>query len=193
MKIAPLTDKGSTTRTKILAQARKMLIKRGYGKLIMREVAASCEMKLGNLQYYFPSHDALIRAIIEAETQQDLLATTQVLQENKNPKNRLSGIVRELLQRWRGASGIIFSTLNLLALHDKDYQKLYQDSYAKYYILLDAVIKEVSPGQTRQEYAIRSRLLCALIDGAPYQINLKGRAAFFSRIEDHAYDIAMGA
>ena len=192
MSTAPLTQKGSATREKILKQSRKMLIERGYGKLIMREVSDACGMKLGNLQYYFPSHDALVRAIIEAETQQDLAIASRVLQQHEDPEKRLRGVVNELLTRWRGDSGIVFSTLYLLVPHDKSYRTIYSDTYARYYELVEGVIEQLAPDQTKQEYATRARLLCALIDGVAYQTDIGRKADFLSRIEDQAYGIAIG-
>jgi len=192
MSSSPLSSKGSATREKVLSQARKMLIERGYGKLVMREVAESCGMKLGNLQYYFPSHDVLVKAIIEAETQQDLVVASHVLQEYADPEKILRGVVKELLMRWRGDSGIVFSTMYLLVLHDKTYRTIYNDTYARYYNLLEGVIERVSPKQTTEEYALRARLLCALIDGVAYQTNVGRKADFQSRVEDQAYQIAIG-
>jgi len=192
MSTTPRTQKGSATREKILRQSRKILIERGYGKLVMREVAEFCGMKLGNLQYYFPSHDALVRAIIEAETQQDLAVASRVLQKHEDPEKRLRGVVNELLTRWRGDSGIVFSTMYLLVLHDKAYRAIYNDTYARYYKLVEGVIEQVSPEQTTQERATRARLLCALIDGVAYQTDVGRRADFLARVEDQAYKIALG-
>ena len=72
MARAASTDKGSTTRAGILAEARRRLVADGYERLGMREVAEGCGIKLGNLQYYFPTVETLLLAVIEAEAAGDL-------------------------------------------------------------------------------------------------------------------------
>ena len=50
----------------------------------------------------------------------------------------------------------------------------------------------MSPGHSKREYATRARLLCALIDGVPYQTNIGPKKKFLSRVQAHAYEIAVG-
>ena len=188
-----LSDKGSATRVRVLAQARELLVRKGYGNLVMREVAEVCGMKLGNLQYYFPTHDALVMAIIEAETALDVEAVENVLQKHQEPEKRLRAVVNELVTRWRGESGVVFSTLNLLVLHNKVYHAIYHEIRSVYYGFLEEVIAATSPGQTKQEYATRARLLCALIDGVPFQTNIGRKADYLARVQELAYAIAIGA
>lgn len=169
-----------------------MLVEKGYGNLVMREVAAACGMQLGNLQYYFPSHDALVIAIIEAEAQLDVEAVSTLLQKHQDPQKRLRAVVNELVTRWRGDSGVVFSTLNLLVLHNKAYRATYNDTRAIYYGFLEDIIAEISPGQTQGEYATRARLLCALIDGVPYQTSIGRKKDFLSRVQELTRIIATG-
>ena len=66
------TAKGSSTRARILAEARRALIVEGLDGLVMREVAAACGIKLGNLQYYFPTREVLLTEVIRSEARLDV-------------------------------------------------------------------------------------------------------------------------
>ena len=192
MTTTSLTGKGSATRDRIIEQARQILVEKGYRNLVMRDVAETCSMKLGNLQYYFPNHDALVLAVIEAEKHQDLAMASKILQSRDDPEQVLRSVVKHLIRRWRGESGIVFSTLYLLVLHNEDCRAIYKEIYANYYRLLEEVIERVSPGHVATEYAARARVLCALLDGVPYQTQVRRRSDFLSRIEAQAMSIARG-
>ena len=62
---SPATDKGQNTALAILLAAEKLLIDEGYHNFSLRKVAATADLTLGNLQYYFPSKDALIKAMLD--------------------------------------------------------------------------------------------------------------------------------
>ncbi len=190
--VAPVTKKGTSTRTKILTQARLSLVEKGYAGMVLRDVAQSCKMKLGNLQYYFPSRDALLTAIIEEEAINDLEVVSAILKTDQSPEMKLRKVVSELVRRWRGDSAIIFSTLNLLVLHDENYRAIYDRTRLAYYDVLEEIIADNSSGETTSEYRIRARLLCSLIDGVPYQISIGRKSAFMSRVQDIAVQIATG-
>ena len=58
--------RGEASRARILEKARSLLVEKGYDALVLRQLATSLEMRLGNLQYYFPNRQALMAALIEA-------------------------------------------------------------------------------------------------------------------------------
>ena len=106
------TRKGKTTRNRILARARTALIRNGLDAFSMRAVAYDLQIKLGNLQYYFPTRDELLREIIQLEAARDL-RDMQTLQRanssNKPDREALLILVHARVGRWRGDSGVIFS------------------------------------------------------------------------------------
>ncbi len=50
-------------KEQILLTALELIATRGYGKLTMRELARASGLKLGALQYHFPTWEALLRAL----------------------------------------------------------------------------------------------------------------------------------
>jgi AcrR family transcriptional regulator len=51
-------------KRQIIRAFRTVLINEGYAAASMRRVADECDMKLGNLQYYYPTRDDLVDAFI---------------------------------------------------------------------------------------------------------------------------------
>lgn len=51
-------------RQQLLAEARRQIIERGYGKTTIRSVAAGCSVAVGTVYNYFPSKDMLIASFV---------------------------------------------------------------------------------------------------------------------------------
>ena len=187
-----LTTKGLSTRNRILQAARKQLVEGGYESFVMRELAGSLGIKLGNLQYYFKTREQLILQVIETEAAKDVLTIEQHKQEGKPANEAFRLIVQDLVTRWRGNSGVIFSTLGTLALHNKSFQQLYQSIYTKFYSALEGSLQEMNPGLSDDEIAIRVRLITALIDGSPMQIQVGSVQQYLERLQEQAELIAFG-
>ena len=145
MAATELTPKGAATRQAIMDVARTILLKEGYQRLAMREVAHRCGIKLGNLQYYFATRDALLTAVIQREADKDIATIQAALREDKSLALRAT--VSELVSRWRGESGIVFTTLNLLMQHDPDYRALYQRIYKNFHAAIEEAISETRDRQ----------------------------------------------
>ena len=83
---------------KILSEARSILIEEGYAGLTIRKVARNLDISLGNLTYYFPSKEELLRALIA-----DLLSEyhDEFLKEQKqfpdDPHGRMLAYIEYLI------------------------------------------------------------------------------------------------
>ncbi len=190
MNAEPTTRKGISTRARVLETARALLVEHGYEGLVMRDVAARCGMKLGNLQYYFATREALLTTIIELEADKDI-ATIETSMQEADDVAALRATVTELLARWRGDSGVIFATLNLLMQHNDVYRNLYQRIYRNFYAAIEAAIRCALPELDARECALRARLLSALVDGAAMQTGTSRKSEFRSRLVDEACRIAL--
>lgn len=62
---APRSRKGQETRTAILATALDLMGREGYASLTLGRVAKEANIRKGNLQYYFPTKQAFVRAVID--------------------------------------------------------------------------------------------------------------------------------
>ncbi|MEM7691138.1 MAG: helix-turn-helix domain-containing protein [Pseudomonadota bacterium] len=189
-QISTATAKGPTTRDRILNAARKSLIERGIDRFALREIADSLEIKLGNLQYYFKTRDALVIQVLEKEAERDRTLIKSHQQKIKDPGDAFRAIVQDLISRWRGDSGVLFATLSTMANHNKAYRKLYRSIYADFYLELEKPLRVMNPGLSKSEIALRARLITALIDGAPMQSQIANQVVFLQRIQEQAESIA---
>lgn len=190
-QIRASTPKGSSTRDRIIAAARKKLIIDGIDQFALRELADSLEIKLSNLQYYFKTREALVLYVLEEEAERDRIIMKELQTRSENASETFRAIVRELTMRWRGESGVLFSTLGTLAIHNKEYKKLYRSIYADFYRALEEPLKNLNPSLSDAELQIRVRLVTALIDGAPMQPLIPNMQVFLERIQAEAELIAL--
>jgi AcrR family transcriptional regulator len=187
----PVTNKGSSTRDRIVKEARKQLVERGYEAFVMRELADSLGMKLGNLQYYFKTREALILHVIEQEAAKDVLTIQSLRQNGDSADDAFRAIVRNLVTRWRDSGGVLFSTLSTLAMHNKSYKQLYRTIYRDFYLALEGPLREMKPNISDDEIALRVRLITALIDGSPMQTQVGSVQNFLDSVQIQAEVIAL--
>lgn len=55
---------GQKSASRILAAARELLVRSGSARFSMREIAAQAGLHLANVQYYYPTRDDLVRALL---------------------------------------------------------------------------------------------------------------------------------
>lgn len=191
MTQAVRTSKGLETRGRILDVARTLLVSGGYDAVVLREVAKQAGIKLGNLQYYFSTRDALLLALIERESTTDIEEIGSAFEGHGDPQEALRQTVHRLLTRWTGDSGRVFATLNYLSTQKSTFRELHRDIYARFYARLEAAIKQADPGHPKQVYGNRARLLAALIDGAPIQAIAGVKRSFQTLVANQAVKIAL--
>jgi AcrR family transcriptional regulator len=187
----PVTSKGSSTRARIVKEARKQLVERGYEAFVMRELADNLGIKLGNLQYYFKTREALILHVIEQEAAKDILIIQSLRQNGDSAADVFRSIVRNLVTRWRSSGGVLFSTLATLAMHNKSYKQLYRTTYENFYFALAVPLREMKPSLSDDEIALRVRLVTALIDGSPMQTQVGSMKHYLDRVQVQAEAIAL--
>ena len=184
-----LTSKGTNTRDRILETARQRLIAGGYDELVLREVAEQLEIKLGNLQYYFKTKEVLTLEVLEEEAKKDL----DVIQRSQDtdPTQRFRNIVSDLVARWRGDSGVLFSILGTLALHNPSFKKLHQQIYQSFYKALSEPVRELNADIDEEQLTTKVRLITALIDGSPMQIRVGNLQNYLQKVQSTAESIAL--
>ncbi|MEM9684279.1 MAG: TetR family transcriptional regulator C-terminal domain-containing protein, partial [Pseudomonadota bacterium] len=101
--------------------------------------------------------------------------------------------VSDLVNCWRGRSGVLFALLTALAGHNPVFRGPYRQIYRQFYAALEGVLKRLSPHLSAAEIRLRARLITALIDGSSMQIQVGDRAAYLQRVQDEAVRIAIHA
>ena len=72
----------SDRKEQILQLAIGIIAEEGYGKLTMRALAKASGMKLGALQYHFPTREALLRALTEYIAEEYRASLASLEEEN---------------------------------------------------------------------------------------------------------------
>lgn len=189
VSLAP-TPKGNSTCDRIVAAARKKLVENGVDGFSLRELATSLDLKLSNVQYYFRTREALLLHVFEREASADV-AVIEAKRSSGSEREAFRAIVRELVIRWRGDSGILMSTLGTMSLHHQEFRGLYRSIYDAFYNALEASVRSMNHKLDEEEVRLRVRLVTALVDGSPMQIRVGELQTFLDRVQDQAEQIAL--
>ncbi len=151
----------------IVAVAAGVLEREGLDRFVMRGIADRADMKLGNLQYYFPTRDDLLEAVVRHEFSQDLAAIDSSATEA--PDRRLARIVRTLTARWSLRNGSVYLPIAVLALHDARLRQALSEIYATFHEMMSDAVREIDPSATPDIARRRAFLMTSLLDGASLQ------------------------
>ena len=189
VSLAP-TPKGNSTCDRIVAAARQKLVENGVDGFSLRELSTSLDLKLSNVQYYFTTREALLLHVFEREAAADV-AVIEAKRSSGSEREAFRAIVRELVIRWRGDSGILMSTLGTISLHHKEFRGLYRSVYEVFYRALEASVRGMNNELDDDEVRLRVRLVTALVDGSPMQTRVGDLQIFLDRVQDQAEQIAL--
>lgn len=169
-----LTKKGKEATLQILEASRMVLIEKGYNNLTLREVASAAGMRLGNLQYYYPTREDLMKDLLRIifstyDQRYDVIAVAQ----SENPKSRLEEMIRFLMRNIRERSiNRLFFELWAVSRHDKFAAELLAELYSKYCQRFEDIIAEISPQMPLAIRKKRAVLIAFLIEGVMIHLNI---------------------
>lgn len=159
--------KGKDGYERILRAALSLLVDEGYRAVTMRRVAAACDMKLGNLTYYFPTKEDLVRDLLEAiiasyEVEFDAI----VHEEGTSPIYRLEELCVLLLEDiGTRKTTQIFPELWALSNHDPFVFDRVQELYARARAPINAIIAEINPALSEEQRAVVTLFISAAMEG----------------------------
>ena len=136
------SGKGQLTALSIVLAAEKLLLERGYHNFSLRRVARAAGVTLGNLQYYFPSKDLLIKVMLDNIIQRYLDRFEQIrAQAGKDPEAQFKAIVSLIIKDLNSKrTTVFFPELWALSNHDEQVIKLMDSMYEKYRAILIEVM-----------------------------------------------------
>jgi AcrR family transcriptional regulator len=153
----------------ILAAARNVLIEKYYKHFTLRNVAAAAGIYLANLQYYFPSRDALLHALLDYIVQHyNDVAAECVANLPDLPYPRFVAMVDSLIADIRDprTRRLFIQLWALLESCDKTGDATLLNSFsAPYLTRLAGCIAELNPGLSPGERRQRAAMIGAMIDG----------------------------
>lgn len=82
-------DNIQSKRDLILSTARDILIKQGYTKTTLDDIASALGMKKSSLYYYYQNKDALLEDVIKNEKEKYIFLITEALSKDDNIVNKI--------------------------------------------------------------------------------------------------------
>ncbi|MER6914770.1 TetR family transcriptional regulator [Streptomyces sp. NPDC000594] len=156
------TAKGAARRTALLDAAESVLLTGGHTALSLRAVADSAGVRLGHLQYYFPSRDSLVAEVLARILQRSLDRFTEAA-----PAGGPGDLVTLVLDQHTDAELVrVFTELWALAARDESVATAVRGFYDRYAELLTERIRGHAPTLSADEQRARAETFIALVEGA---------------------------
>lgn len=158
-------NKGERRIETILKTAEKLLIDGGYNNFSMRKVAIKSGISLGNLQYYFPSKNKLLEALLD-HVIDNYLDIFLLFRKQYSPKEQLIKILTTVLLDIKAEfTTMFFPELWSMANHDVHVSKVMDDMYGKYREIVTNVIIDINPNLTNCQAKRLSIFITASLEG----------------------------
>lgn len=181
------TGKGAQRRAALLDTAEELLVTAGSAELSMRAVAAAAGVRLGHLQYYFPSRADLVAAVLErvlTRTEQRLAPLLAPAPDGGGGDDGPGGgsggegagpdpavadarLVRALLADQDDPRLVrLFAEVWALAAGEESVAAAVRAFYRDYRDRVAAFVAARSPGLTPEECRARAQVFLMLVEGA---------------------------
>lgn len=151
----------------ILETAKHVLATRGHGELTLREVARRAGMSLGNLHYYYPTRDLLLRDLLRFIFEHYNAWLGQIsADKSRLPRQRLTATVGYLIEDIKSPlTNFIFFEIWSPAQRDTCAAQLLDRMYAGYCRNFEELIAAISPKMPANKRAQRAALIAFQIEG----------------------------
>ena len=158
---------GTETIEQILRAALRVLVEEGSRAFTLRRIAAECGMKVGNLSYYFPRKQNLVKELLEAILNGYAdLATDMLEGTSHRPEERLRRIIAFTLDDIRSKRTTnLFPELWALANHDASVNALVQDFYARAQHGIATTVLAVNPALSEEDARTLALFISATMEG----------------------------
>lgn len=159
--------RGREGHAQILRAALTLLVEEGYRAMSMRRVAAACDMKLGNLTYYFPTRESLVRELLDAViTSYEIEFDAIMHEEGVSAEYRLVELCVLILEDiGTKKTTRFFPELWALSNFDPFVQERLQDLYARARAPFVPIIAEINPALTAEQCEIAALFISASMEG----------------------------
>jgi len=138
-------QKGKDKRQHILEAAAELLIDSGYHNFSMRKVADAAGIRVGNLQYYFPSKEKLVKAMLDNALSRYLDDFFEIRQHGTPEEQFLTVIKHVVFDLNSKRATVFFPEVWSLSNHEKGVTKSMDEMYENYRRVLAGIIGEVNP------------------------------------------------
>lgn len=173
---------GLRTRNAIVRVARKLLLESGSLEFTLREVALRAEISISNLQYYFPTRLAVLRAVVEPVIEALLADLKRAVDSGASPQETLHALVERGLSDAKNAdrSALWWHFVSLAAI-DPECSRLLDEWYETVTRQIAQIIRAAYPEYAMADCLHLAMLLMAMADGLSFQLGAGRRKRDYTR------------
>lgn len=145
--------RGKAGHEQILRAAIDILIEEGFTGLTMRRIATRCGLKPGNLSYYFPTKEDLVRALLDAiissyEVEFEIILSDAGATAEERLERLCNLVLEDILTK---KTTRIFPELWALSNHDPFISDRMHELYVRARAPLTVMIGELNPALSEQD------------------------------------------
>ncbi|CAG2151324.1 TetR/AcrR family transcriptional regulator [Cupriavidus numazuensis] len=187
-----LRAQGLRTRNAIVRVARKLLLEGGSLEFSLRAVATGAGISISNLQYYFPTRQAVLRAIMAPIIDAYLEDLRRALDSKLKPREALDALLDKALVDARNAKdSALWWHFVSLASTDPECARMFDDWYETLTRGIAELARAVNPELKTAESLHIASLLIAMADGLAMQLGSGRRKRDNPRGLDSAFRAAV--
>ncbi|MEU2799600.1 MULTISPECIES: TetR/AcrR family transcriptional regulator [unclassified Streptomyces] len=159
------TPKGKQRREALLDAAEHILASSGGSELTLRAVADAASVRLGHLQYYFPSRSALLTALLSRilDTSLERVARLAAPPDGDGITALLDGVLADHDDQ---ALVRLFTEVWVMAAHDGEAAEAVRDFYDRYAAHVTELLDRQGAGAPRDDARQRAEVFVMLMEGA---------------------------
>lgn len=159
-------SKGRNSAERILQHATDVLIDSGYHNFSLRKVASAAGVRLGHLQYYFPTKAKLVEAMLDRTIQAYLDEFERIRVEGGTPHEQFYAIIRSVItDLGTRQTTVFFPELWSLANHETGIDNLMDTMYGKYRNVLRDIVRDVNPDLSENQAARLALFMSSSMEG----------------------------
>ena len=161
------TIKGNNKRQQILLVARAIIDEQGYQELSFNHIASKLGIRKSNVQYYFPSKQELMNALIqEAKNYTDKEVFRGEAKQQKSAEQTFMQFVGDSVgSLFKSSDRNFFRNLFWLATYNEKIAEDVRDLYQAYIDDLSRLITKLNPSITPEACNHRATIIIALYEG----------------------------
>ncbi len=170
LKIRPGTgayQKGQARVVEILEAALDILLDEGYRAITMRRIAKACGINVGNVTYYYPTKEALIRDLLASVLQSYMDIFDDIRDDpNLTAEEKFTQVIRLILEDIQTKKTThFFPELWALSNHDPFIAERVDELYVMVRKVLNHLIPLINPRLTEQEREVVALFVSASMEG----------------------------
>jgi AcrR family transcriptional regulator len=161
--------KGDARRQQVLDTAKQMLLANGANDFVLRDVAEKLGITHGNLQYYFPTKQALLVAIFDQEVAKYTDSMQEAVAATSTKRGRLAAIIDSGLTVLRSPDTALWRMMMSMADHSKEMAAILKKENDLYEAVVVKELKQIAPALSLQRRRHIAKIIHAILDGVGIQ------------------------